>query len=85
MIQQKLGKSKARLSNPATANAVAHEIIDLEKGMVRGGEPSHLREMARRTRKWRRSTSCSSAGRRILRNMSCGILLWLKGLLPGAQ
>eukprot|EP00435_Cladocopium_sp_Y103_P026303 s2664_g6.t1 len=48
-VEQELLTSTTRLSDPPTANAVANEVMILESGMRRGGEVSHLKEMARRT------------------------------------
>eukprot|EP00435_Cladocopium_sp_Y103_P071663 s228_g38.t1 len=48
-VEKDLLSSTTRLSDPATANAVANEVMSLEADMRRGNEKGHLKEMARRT------------------------------------
>ena len=48
VIQAELEKSTDRLADPANANMVANEIIELEQDMLPGHESIHLRQMARR-------------------------------------
>eukprot|EP00435_Cladocopium_sp_Y103_P007817 s1173_g2.t1 len=48
-VEAELLTSTNRLSDPSIANAVANEVMTLERDMARGNEVGHLKEMARRT------------------------------------